>query len=46
MKQATQKIQAAYELAKERFATVGVDTEEALRKLDRDSHLHPLLAGR
>jgi L-rhamnose isomerase len=34
MKDATQKIKAAYELAKERFAEIGVDTEDALRKLN------------
>jgi L-rhamnose isomerase len=34
MKDAEQKIEAAYELAKERFAAIGVDTESALRKLN------------
>ena len=34
MKDAKQKIQAAYELAKERFAEIGVDTEKALQTLN------------
>jgi L-rhamnose isomerase len=34
MKDARQKIKAAYELAKERFAEIGVDTESALQKLN------------
>jgi L-rhamnose isomerase len=34
MKDAQQKIKAAYELAKERFAEIGVDTESALQKLN------------
>lgn len=34
MKDARQKITAAYELAKERFAEIGVDTESALRTLN------------
>jgi L-rhamnose isomerase len=34
MKDAQQKITAAYELAKERFAEIGVDTESALRTLN------------
>jgi L-rhamnose isomerase len=35
MNRVTQKIQAAYDLAKERFAEIGVDTESVLRKLDQ-----------
>jgi L-rhamnose isomerase len=35
MKQAAHEIQTAYDLARERFAAVGVDTEHALRKLDQ-----------
>lgn len=31
---AAEKIEAAFDLAKERFAEIGVDTESALRKLD------------
>jgi L-rhamnose isomerase len=34
MKDAQQKIKAAYEFAKERFAEIGVDTESALQKLN------------
>ena len=34
MKDATQKVQTVYELAKERYAGIGVDTESVLRKLD------------
>jgi L-rhamnose isomerase len=34
MKDAKQKIQAAYELARERFAEIGVDTEKALQTLN------------
>jgi L-rhamnose isomerase len=34
MKDAKQKVQAAYELAKERFAEIGVDTEKALQTLN------------
>jgi L-rhamnose isomerase len=34
MKEAAQKIETAYELAKERYAEIGVDTAEALRKLN------------
>jgi len=35
MNEVTRKIQAAYDLAKERFAEMGVDTEIALGKLDQ-----------
>ena len=31
------KIQSAYELAKERYAALGVDTERALDRLDKIS---------
>jgi L-rhamnose isomerase len=34
MKDAAQKIEKAYELARERYAEIGVDTAEALRKLN------------
>jgi len=34
MNDAIQKIETAYELSKERFAAIGVDTESALRQLD------------
>ena len=34
MKDVTQKIETAYELARERYAEIGVDTAEALRKLN------------
>ncbi len=34
MRDATRKIQAAYDLATERYAEIGVDTESVLRKLD------------
>lgn len=34
MKEATQKINTAYKLAQERYAEIGVDTAEALRKLN------------
>jgi L-rhamnose isomerase len=34
MKDASQKIQTAYDLAKERFAGIGVDTESVLQKLN------------
>ncbi len=35
MKQAAEKIEAAYELARERFAEIGVETEIAIRNLDK-----------
>ncbi len=34
MKDAMQKINTAYELSKERYAAIGVDTENAIRQLD------------
>jgi L-rhamnose isomerase len=35
MKEVTKKIQAAYDLARERFAAMGVDTESALKNLNQ-----------
>ena len=40
----TTQLEQAWDLAKQRFAAVGVDVEEALRQLDR-ARLHALLAG-
>ena len=41
----TKNIEQSYQLAKERYAQVGVDTDKALKQLGRHPHFHPLLAG-
>ncbi len=41
----TTQLEQAWEIAKQRYAAVGVDVEEALRQLDRSARLHALLAG-
>lgn len=42
----TTQLKQAWELAKQRFAAVGIDVEEALRQLDRFTRFNALLAGR
>ena len=36
----------AYRIAQERYAEFGVDVEAAMKELEDDSRLAPLLAGR
>ena len=42
----TKNIEQSYQLAKERYAQLGVDTDKALKQLGEYPHFHPLLAGR
>lgn len=41
----TTQLEQAWEIAKQRYAAVGVDVEEALRQLGPSARLHALLAG-
>ncbi|SQD07915.1 L-rhamnose isomerase [Escherichia coli] len=42
----TTQLEQAWELAKQRFAAVGIDVEEALRQLESFTRFNALLAGR
>ena len=42
----TKNIEASYKLARERYAALGVDTDQALQTPGRSADLPPLLAGR